>query len=180
MKKTIIASLVGGIILFFWQFLSWTMLDLHRPMQEFSPKQDEIIKYLSENLDEGNYFLPTVPVGASAEENEKMMNAYSGKPWAEVRFHKSFDMNTNMGMNIGRGLLVDIVAVFLLCWFLLKNASDFKTTLISCLAFGIIAYLTTDYTTQIWYETKSIPNLIDAIAGWGLCGAWLGWWLNRK
>ena len=149
-------------------------------MQEYSPKQDEILKYLNENLDEGNYFLPTVPVGTSAEENEKMMTAYAGKSWAEIRFHKTWNMNTNMGSNIGRGLLIDILAVFLLCWFLLKNTFDFKTILISCVAFGLISYLTTDYTTQIWYETKSIPNLIDSIAGWGLCGVWLGWWLSRR
>jgi hypothetical protein len=180
MKNTIIASVVGGIILFMWQFLSWTVLDLHRPMQTYTPKQEEILKYLEENLDEGNYFLPTVPVGTSNEEMEKAMNASAGKPWADIRFHKAMGMQEKMTMNMLRGLLIDIVAVFLLCWFLLKNISGFQNTLVSCIAFGLIAYLTTDYTFQIWYETKTIPNLIDAIASWGLCGAWLGWWNSRK
>ncbi len=178
--KAIIASVVGGIILFMWQFLSWTILDLHRPMQMYTPKQEEILKYLNENLDEGNYFLPTVPEGTSMEENEKAMSTAAGKPWADIRFHKAMGMQADMTMNMVRGLLVDIVAVFLLCWFLLKNNSDFKTTLISCVVFGLIAYLTTDYTFQIWYETNSIPNLIDAIASWALCGVWLGWWNARK
>jgi hypothetical protein len=29
--KIPVASLVGGLIIFIWQFLSWTLLDLHRP-----------------------------------------------------------------------------------------------------------------------------------------------------
>jgi hypothetical protein len=179
MKKTIIASVVGGLLLFFWQFLSWTILELHRPMQAYTPKQEEILKYLNDNLDEGNYFLPTVPEGTSTEEMEKAMNASAGKPWADIRFHKAMDMQKNMTMNMVRGLLIDIVAVFLLCWFLINNQIGFSKILISCLAFGIISYLTTDYTFQIWYETNSIPNLIDALAGWGLCGVWLGWWLSK-
>lgn len=180
MTKTIIASVVGGIILFVWQFLSWSILDLHRPMQMYTPKQEEILKYLGENLDEGNYFLPTVPKGTSSAETEKAMNEAAGKPWADIRYHKAMGMQADMTMNMVRGLLVDIISVFLLSWFLLKKGSDFKTTLIACVVFGLIAYLTTDYTFQIWYATDSIPNLIDAITSWSLCGAWLGWWNVRK
>lgn len=63
MKKTIIASLVGGIIIFFWQFLSNAALDLHRPAQQYTANQDSILNYLSTQLTEGKYFLPTVPAG---------------------------------------------------------------------------------------------------------------------
>lgn len=179
MKNTIIASVVGGIILFMWQFLSWTVLDLHRPMQNYTPKQAEILKYLDENLDEGNYFLPNVPAGTSNEEMEKATIAAEGKPWADIRFHKTMNMTENMGMNMARGFLIDVVAVFLLCYFLLKKATGLQTILVSCVAFGLISYLTTDYTFQIWYQTNTIPNLIDAVAGWGLVGVWLGWWNSR-
>ena len=46
MKKTIIASTVGGILLFMWQFLSWTAINLHSPSQQYSPKQDTILALL--------------------------------------------------------------------------------------------------------------------------------------
>lgn len=178
MKKTIIASVVGGLILFFWQFLSWTILDTHRPMQNYTAKQQEILDFLGQNLEEGNYYLPTLPKGASMEENEKLMNESMGKPWAEIRYHKA--MNANMPLNMARGLLIDILVVFLFCSYLLKNSLDFKSTLISALVFGLISYFITDYTYQIWFETNTIPNLIDAIVGWTLVGSWLGWWLARK
>ncbi len=178
LKKTIIASVVGGLILFFWQFLSWTILDTHRPMQNYTPKQKEILDFLGQNLEEGNYYLPTLPQGASMEENEKFMNESVGKPWAEIRYHKS--MNANMPLNLVRGLLVDILVVFLFCSYLLKSSLDFKNTLVSGLVFGLISYLITDYTNQIWFETNTIPNLIDAIVGWAIVGSWLGWWLTKK
>ncbi len=178
MKKTLIASIVGGLILFIWQFFSWTILDIHRPMQNYTSKQQEILNFLGENLEEGNYYLPTLPEGTSMEENEKMMAESTGKPWAEIRYHKA--MNANMGLNMARGFLIDILVVFLFCSYLLKSLHDFKTTIISALVFGITSYLITDYTYQIWFETNTIPNLIDALVGWSLVGVWLGWWLSRK
>lgn len=178
MKKIAIGSLVGGVILFLWQFLSWALLDLHRPMQEHTPKQGEILEYLDKTLEEGFYYLPTLPKGATPEEYESLMQASEGKPWAQIYYHKS--LNTAMGMNMVRGLLSDIIAVALLCWILLKmgNAS-FQTIVISSFAVGIITFLTVVYTNHIWFETKVFSDLLDAIVQWGLTGLWLGWWLRR-
>ena len=72
MKKTLIGSLVGAVILFLWQFVSWTAAELHRPAQAYTPKQDSILQYLSTQFTEdGTYFLPTYPDGASMEEQQK-------------------------------------------------------------------------------------------------------------
>ena len=46
MTKAIIGSIVGGIILFFWQFLSHTILNLHKGAEQYTPKQDSIMAYL--------------------------------------------------------------------------------------------------------------------------------------
>lgn len=178
MKKLIIAALVGGLILFFYSYLSWGLLGLHRDTQQYTPNQDEVLKYLSENLEEGYYFLPTVPDGASLEEEQAAMVAAEGKPWAQVYFHKS--MTTNMGLNLLRGFAVDFVAILLLAWILLKipNAT-FSTILISSVSIGIIVYLTDTYTKSIWYEFPTIMDLADNLISFGLVGAWLGYWLRK-
>ena len=178
MKKTLIAAAIGGLIMFIWQFLSWTIIDTHRPMQNYTPKQQEILDFLSNNLEDGAYYLPTTPTGASMEEQQKLMETSMGKPWAEIRYHKA--LNANMPLNMARGLAVNILVVLLFCSFLLNNSLEFKGILTSALVFGLISYLITEYTKQIWFETNSIPDLIDAIVGWGLVGSWLGWWLGRK
>ena len=181
MKKTIIGSIVGGIILFMWQFLSWTALDLHRAAQDYTPKQDSILSFLSANLEkEGGYFLPTAPKGTSFEEMEKLTNKSIGKPWATIQYHSSLEYN--MGMNMSRALVVNIVLAWLLIWLLGKfNNNSFGKTLSAALAVGFIVYLNSAYTSHVWYHLFDIRAfLIDVIAMWGLTGIWLGWWLNRK
>ena len=68
MKKLWIAALVGGIIIFIWQTLSWTaILNLHHGSQEYTPKQDTIMSFLNTQFSEdGSYFLPGVPKGPSS------------------------------------------------------------------------------------------------------------------
>ncbi len=175
MKKLTIAALVGGIILFLWQFISWAAVNFHKETQQYTPNQAKILEFLNENLEEGFYYMPGTAPG---EDPQKVMEEAMGKPWAQIYFHKT--MTTNMGMSMARGLLVDILAVALLAWILLKmgNAS-FSTILLSSLAVGLIGYLTINYTQTIWYELPSLSHLLDAVAGWGLTGLWLGWWLRK-
>lgn len=179
MKKTIVGVLVGAIILFIWQFISWGAVNLHSGMQQHTPKQTEILKYLGDNLEEGFYMLPVSPPGTSSEDMQKQMEESNGKPWAQIYYHKAMD--TGMGMNLVRGLVVDLLAVFLLVFLLQKmgNAS-FQTIILSSLSVGLIGYLSVTYVNAIWFQTKTLADLLDAAASWGLIGLWLGFWLRRK
>jgi len=115
MKKIFIGSLVGGILIFIWQFLSWTVLELHRPANDFTPKQDSILAYLNTQFDSsGGYLLPSFPKGASMEEREKHMKDAEGKPWVQLSYHSA--LNTGMGMNMVKNLVTNILMVILFCW----------------------------------------------------------------
>lgn len=179
MKKMLIGALVGGIILFLWQFLSWTMLGIHSSGMAYTPNQDAILECLSANIQEdGFYFLPTVAPGTPSADAQAKMEQSAGKPWAQVYYHKA--MNYNMGMNMFRALVADILAAFLLCWVLLKFAQlDLKTCVLASLAIGITGYLSISYLNGVWFELKTMPDLIDALVSWSLVGVWLGWWLKR-
>jgi hypothetical protein len=179
MKKWIIGTLIGGILVFGWQTLSWTALELHRPANQYTAKQDSILNFLGSQLEPGEYFLPTYPDGASDEEKSKLMETTNGKPWAKVSYHAKWD--GNMGMNILRGFIVSLICVAMLIWIIQKmNAPSFSTILLTSLFIGIIGYSVFPYSVHIWYETKgAMADFIDAILQWGLCGIWLGWWLRR-
>lgn len=179
MRNQIIATVVAALILFIWQFLSWGLINFHSAETQYTAKQDTILRVLSENLEEGHYYLPTVAPGASSEEMEAAMSAAMGKPWATVSYHSSMEMS--MGMNMVRGLLVDLVTAFLLVWLMMKiGGLNFSTALLASLAIGFIGYLTIPYLHTIWFETNSIGHLIDAIGQWGLVGVWLGWYLPGR
>jgi F0F1-type ATP synthase assembly protein I len=179
MKNQLIATVVGALILFIWQFLSWSLLNVHGAETQYTPNQDKIMEVLSANLEEGEYFIPGVPPGSTAEEEQAAMEAAIGKPWAKVSYHP--EMKMNMGLNLTRGLVIDLVSIWLLVWLLMQFADlTFAKTVMASLAVGTIAYFTIPYLNHIWFEGSTIGYLIDNIVQWGLIGVWLGWFLNRK
>jgi hypothetical protein len=181
MKKILIGGLVGGILLFAWQTVSWTFSGLHDKGQAYTAKQDTILSSLAAmGLEEGTYYMPRMENEGSMEEMEKYMNNAQGKPWAKLSYYKA--MNVNMGMNMARGVLANIIIVSLLCWVFAKmGAQGFSTFLIASLIVGIICFTNGPYTGHIWYPLHDISaHFIDALAGWGLVGVWLGWWMSRR
>ena len=180
MKKQLIGTLVAAIILFVWQFVSWQALNLHGAEAQHTMNQQKILPVLSENLQEGQYMLVSVPEGTTEEQMmaPETFEAMSGKPWATINYHPKFEMA--MGANMFRGFVIDIIAAFLLCWLLLQFADlNIKSAVLASLAVGFIGYLTIPYLNHIWYETNTIGYLIDAVVVWGLVGVWYGWYLPR-
>jgi hypothetical protein len=181
MKKLLIASIVGGLILFIWQFISWAAADFHNSTQQYTEKQQAILEFLNEQkVKEGGYLMPILPKTASMDEWKQLMKESEGKPWVSIQYHQS--KNENMVMNMVRSFVINILTVFVFCWILgqFKNAS-FRTVFIASLFTGLIIFFNVPYINFIWYQNFDIwAHLADGLVSWGLCGAWLGWWLNRK
>jgi hypothetical protein len=184
MKRTLIGAIVGGLLIFIWQSLSWTVLDLHRPANNYTPNEGVILQTLAANLpEEGGYILPGMPKGASKEDCEKIMEQSNGKPYASIQYHKNNKVTMPaMIMNMVRGFLSNVIMVALLLFILNKiNMKNFGTIFTSCLFTGLITFINQPYTGNIWYEFFDIwAYLIDSLVSWGLCGLWLGWLYNRR
>lgn len=180
MKKWIIGSFVGAIIVFTWQAASWMFLGIHDSAMKYSPAQNEILSNLSANLkEEGAYMLPNA---ATKSEHQKVIDEMEGKPWATVIYHNTF--KENMTMQMVRGFLVSFVLVLLLVIILTKGGMpNFLGFVTGSLAVGVFTFLWGPYMGHNWFE---LPwhmirgDIIDCIVAWGLCGAWLGWWMNKK
>jgi hypothetical protein len=181
MKKLIIGSLVGGLILFFWQFFSWTVSSLHTDAHQYTPNQDAIMQTLSSQLTkDGGYMVPSLPHDATREQHEAFMEECKGKPWAVITWHQA--NNTNMGLNMLRGLIVNMLIVAFFCTIISRmNALNFTAILISSLFVGMIVFLNVPYTNHIWFQSFDLLGyFIDMIVSWGLVGVWLGWYYGRK
>lgn len=184
MKKRIIAALVGGIIIFIWQASSWMFLGIHDNEVKYYPESNEVLQTLSKKLTEdGTYSLPSLPTEASQEEREKLMKDMQGKPAATITYIKSFE--SNMTRSMIRGYLVDVFLVFLLIYIITRGGAtpSFMRVIAASVSVGLFTWLYGPYMSHIWMLTpmSSIQGLlIDSIVAWGLCGVWLGWFLNRR
>lgn len=179
--KTFIGALVGGILIFIWQFLSWTMLQSHDKTMQYTPKQDSVLTYLNSQFSgDGSYMMPRSAPGTSMKECQEHMKNAIGKPWAMVVYHTS--MKDNMGSNMLRNLVVNILAIWLLCSILAGiTVNTFGKTFLACLFTGLIIFLQGPYVMHIWYESFDIwAHLADYVISWTLVGLWLGWFLNRR
>lgn len=174
MKKHILFGLVGGILLFLWQFLSHAALDFHSDFHKYTEKQDTITSFIeSLNIEEGSYMMPMYPPNMSREEVEQYMNNKTGKPWIIMQYHKKWDMD--MAMPMIRGLVTDIIVVLMLFYILaqIKEITTTKAILVSTFI-GLMGFLSISYLNFIWYQTPDIMAcMLDGIAPWILLG-WIG------
>lgn len=179
MKKLLIGALVAAIILQVWQTVSWAIANVHGAETQYTENQDAILKVLSENLKEGQYFVPRLPDGASSEAQQKLVEETTGKPWATINYHPAYELN--MGMNMLRGFIVNLISGIFLCWILLRFADlNFSTALMASIFVGLIGYFTIVYMNHIWFQGSTMGYLIDAVVSWGLVGSWLGFYLPGK
>ncbi len=182
MKRTLIAALVGGIIIFAWQAASWMVLQLHEDAYKYTPNEQAIIGSLSTNLSqEGAYMIPGFDPSLSEDQKQKVMEGMGNKPWALVQYHPSRD-NDNMAGAMIRGFLIAFLSVWIVAW-LLKGINGFGNIFFRCIIIGFLLWMFTWYNQHNWFSTPwSVikPELIDHLVAWGLTGIWLGWWLNKR
>lgn len=183
MKKWLIGSIVGAILAFAWNFLSWTVLQTHNGEAKYTPSQDSLINILTSTLKEdGVYMLPTVTPGSSMEAGEELGKKMNDNPWATVMYKSAYKHDMTMPMI--RSFLVDLFLVFTLIYVLTRGGTPGGMRVFAgSVAVGLFTFLAGPYTMHIWFQTPTeayTGHLIDALATWGLVGIWLGWWLNRK
>src|SRR6187401_1816179 len=146
MKKWLIGSIVGAIIVFLWQFLSWTILPVHSGEAKYTPAEKEILNSLSASLKEdGVYMIPTAPPGTTKDDHEKIMKDMEGKPWATVIYRSSYKLD--MVMPIIRGFLIDLVLVFLLIYIITRAGTPRAMRVFAAsIAVGLFTFLVCPYT----------------------------------
>ena len=182
MKKWLVGSVVGAILLFAWQYLSWAAAGLHDKEFKYVSNQDQLMSSLTSSLKEdGQYMLPQAAPGASKEEKMKVMEQMSGKPYAIISYKSEYkaDMITPMV----RGIFVDLIIVLLLIFLLGRMTTiTFGSTWMGSLAVGFVGWLWHPYTQNIWFQTPIevvTGALMDWFIAYSILGLWLGFWLPR-
>jgi hypothetical protein len=171
MKKMLLFSLIGAIIIFAWQFLSYAFPNFHKSASQYTAKQDSILNKLNElGLQEGMYFLGQADPSLSQDEQMKIHESYANKPWAIVNYHKTNSMS--MALPMFRSVSIAFVTSMLLFWiFLQQKNPTLKNRILLSLAIGMISFFFVPYSNFIWYKSPDIfAHLIDGIVPWTILG----------
>lgn len=169
MKKTIYFSILGALVIFIWQFLSYALINLHKSGSEYTPQQEEILTFLdSIGLEQGMYLLGQPDPTIANEDGA--MDQYMEKPWAVINYQTT--MSPDMIVPMIRGFLVAFVTSWLLFWlFVQQKDPSLKNRIFLALAVGLIGFLFTPYTNFIWYKNPDIwAYMIDGIVPWLILG----------
>ncbi len=174
MKKTILFSLLGGVILFAWQFLSYAMPNLHKASVEYTSFQEDILSAMEESgLEEGMYMLGQPDPKLSKDDQTKAMESFEGKPWAILNYQK--ENSSAMAMNMIRGFIITIIISWIFFWLIRqqKDPTLMKRIFVG-LAIGFIGFFFIPYTNFIWFKEPDIwGHIADATVPWIVLG-WLG------
>ncbi len=151
MKKTIIAVLIGAIIMFIYQALSWTVSPIHKNSMKYTDRQDSILQSM-QGLEEGFYRLPNVPPGTSMSEAGDLMKPRLGQPWALIEYHH--EMSEDMVKPMLIGFLLDFLAVWLLVGLIHRgNFTGFSKILGVSFSVGLIIIFSAVLMDWNWWST---------------------------
>jgi hypothetical protein len=184
MKKLLIGSLVGAILLFGWQAVSWTAIGVHDNSYKYISNQDSVMTFLVKNLaSDGEYLVPRADPQLSKEERMKQEETLMSKPWALIHFHQTGE--TDMTKTLLKGFAGSFICVLLVCLVIRKFDLPYKTffsLFTAVLTFGVISFLFVWYNQHNWFQTSwnfLWGEMVDDFVGWGLVGAWLGWYYKK-
>ena len=191
MKKFIIASLVGALIIFIYSSLSWMMSPVHMHTFRYAPKQDSIMNALNKLMPgPGAYMMPLADnrkVGMFdskyREEEETNMKAMVGKPSAVIFYTVGKAMNP---MQVIKGFLLNLFTVIFAVILFAMAKDKLNTFFMRWWMFIVIGFIVAfnshllewNWMGYPWHYIKGF--VIDTIMEWGLCGAWLAWYLGRN
>lgn len=173
MKSKLLFSLLGGCLLFVWQFVSYAGANLHGSMQEYTEQDQAILQYLEEiDLEFGMYALgsPSAEERADPALQEEYLKRTEGRPWAQLNYMDNW--TNNMSMNLIRGFIMNLLTAWLLFW-MFKGMSEpsLPKRVLLAVAVGWVGFLYFPYTNFIWYKQPDIwAHMLDATLPFALLG----------
>jgi hypothetical protein len=180
MKKILIGSLVGTVIMFAWSAIAWMMLPIHANTYHYTPAQDAVLAALAAaNLESGLYGMPSA---ATSEEQMKVMEANVGKPGAKIYYNAAEPAMD--GKMFGLGFLFNFITVFAACMLLVNSMSGsffsrwWMVMMVAVVIIFGVHMLQWNWMYQNWDYARDM--ILDVAIGWSINGLWLAWWFGRK
>lgn len=185
MQRTLVAGLIGGIVLFIWGAIAHVALPIGEMGMKVAVNQDATIAALQASADKGAgvYMLP----GMDPEQwnDEAAMTAFQGKYKDAPSAFLVYDPTPNPVIQSMVGPLVtqfviDLAICLLAAW-IMSRAALFGTRVLMGVAMGIIAWLSVSVPYWNWYRFPmdfTIGAYLDSGLGLAIAGVPMAWWLS--
>jgi hypothetical protein len=187
MKHIIVGGIVGGIILFLWGWMSWTVLPLHNSSVRAIENEDRVAEVLSTSIGaHGVYVLPHVPdqnADMSAEELQIAMDDWTKKyqqgPLAMIVYDPR-GADPMMPSVMVNGFVINVLAAMMVVW-LLSRSTAMTASLVGRISYcGVIGVLISFSSHLMMWNWMNFPldyttaMVADTVIGWLLAGAGIG------
>lgn len=183
MKKILLAGVAGGVVLFVWGWLVWTVIPLHEGNFKTLSNEEAVTDALRSTATEhAVYVIPGEPQetqGLSDEQRQAMMDEWAKKhergPVALI-FYNPTGTDSMMAGQMIFGLLIMMITAAMAAWFLSRStaaASNYTSRVIFCGMLGVFASFVVHLMYWNWFHfplNYTTAMAADTVIGWLLAG----------
>jgi hypothetical protein len=174
-NKKIVSLIIGSLILFIWNAISWMVLPFHGQSLKSIPEEAIQASTMQQHMPEdGIYHYPGLYGADSPEGIAKIQEKLEQGPRITMMVYKSGSTSFFDPTNFVYSLALNFLSVFILLIMVtaLKDHSS-RNILKHCLLLGLLIGLVSDFSQMNWYQfpfSYTVFNVIDYIVGLGFCG----------
>lgn len=178
MKKIIIATLLGSVVMFVWAFVYHVALPTGAMGVNSLPTEEPVLAALRSEIPEaGLYLFP----GQMDDDMETLQAKYAEGPTGLLAYRPGGGEMMSAGQ-LGRQFMIDVVAAALLAVLLLRLGANVRVSLLTGALAGLFATSQVSLPQWNWYGFPIafvFSQGLELVIGWGLAGAVMGWYVKR-
>jgi len=183
--RTILSLVIGTIVLFVWNAVSWMALPFHTTSLKNIPEEMINQAAFKEAMPEsGVYHFPGMHASSDEEEMQKIEAVLAEGPRIPLMVYVNKSTKLFDPMTFLQSLLVNFLTV-LLTYLLIARISkkDKSSILLSALGIGVVAVLVSDLSQKVWFMFPwgyTLVNAMDKVVAFSLLGLVFAFYTFRK
>ena len=178
MLRKVLASLFGGMVVFAWGTISWTILPWHLSSMGDLPDGGKTIATLSDiKATSGVYIYPPTPDTGDENALKEWQEKYAGGPYISMLVYHQGGYTESMAGLFLRGYALNVAgAGFIVFLFGLTGMQEksYRRRVGFVALLGIFASVVGPLTEWNWWgfsASFSVPVVLDGIIAWSLAGS---------
>lgn len=184
-QKKALSIVLGGIILFVWNAISWMALPLHSNSMNNIPEAaistDDLTTHLQED---GVYHYPGLPTGDASMNTKAIEEKLAKGPRITMMVYKSGPSALFDPGSFFLSFVFNIVVAVFLFIVISKLSKKSASNIFSVSVFlALLVSFTTDMPLMAWYMfplNYTLANIFDHIIGFGLVGMLYGYYSFKE